>query len=151
LGTRNSVLCTSVASYRIIFTPHVDILSSGNGGRGVSCAGIMGDRGERAAIGNSLIVDKKEGVILFSKPRLAPEDIVALNFAKALEDAGIDYVVVAGYVAILFGRARRSDDVVFILEDPGEEGFIGLCPRAPRGSRGAWAREGTPLAGAKNC
>jgi len=53
-----------------------------------------------------------------------------LNFVKVLEDAGIDYVVVAGYVAILFGRARRSDDVVFILEDPGEEGFIGLCSRA---------------------
>jgi len=26
------------------------------------------------------------------------------------------YVVVAGYVAILFGRARRSDDVDFIVE-----------------------------------
>lgn len=47
-----------------------------------------------------------------------------------LDEAGVRYVVVAGYVAILFGRARRSEDVDFIVERIDEGRFVGLCRRA---------------------
>lgn len=43
---------------------------------------------------------------------------------------GISYVVVAGYVAILFGRGRRSDDVGFILEEVSENAFVKLSQLA---------------------
>ncbi len=66
-------------------------------------------------------------LIRLSKPRLAPEDEVALRFAQVIENLGISYVVVAGYVAILFGRGRRSDDVDFILEEISEDAFVELC------------------------
>ncbi|MCE4616787.1 MAG: hypothetical protein F7C09_07000 [Aeropyrum sp.] len=35
--------------------------------------------------------------------------------------------MVAGYIAILFGRSRRSDDLYFILEYLDEEDFLELC------------------------
>ncbi len=38
------------------------------------------------------------------------------------------------YIVILFGRARRSDDVDFILEDSGEDRFVKLCTRAREAS-----------------
>ncbi len=88
------------------------------------------DVSDEVAIGNALVINRGSRVIHFSKPQLAPEDIVALSFARVLENAGIEYVVVAEYVAILFGRARRSDDVDFVLRDLGEEGFVELCSGA---------------------
>jgi len=44
----------------------------------------------------------------------------------------VRYVVVAGYVAILFGRARRSDDVDFVVERIDEDGFVELCREAKK-------------------
>ena len=57
-----------------------------------------------AALGEGLVFDKGRWEILLSKPRLLPEDTVAFRFAGVLEDSNIDYVLVAGYTAILFGR-----------------------------------------------
>lgn len=42
------------------------------------------------------------------------EDVVA--FAALLDDLGVEYVVVSGYVAILTGRARATEDVDVVLE-----------------------------------
>jgi len=90
------------------------------------------DEGERVAISDAIVFDRRGGVIYLSKPRLTPEDVVASRFAAVIEEAGVRYAIVAGYIAILFGRARRSDDIDFVLEYLGEDGFVDLCRRARR-------------------
>ncbi|MCE4606771.1 MAG: hypothetical protein F7B59_05515 [Desulfurococcales archaeon] len=86
--------------------------------------------GEKIRLGESLVFDRSRNIIFLSKQQLLPEDRVALGFAKVLEDTTIDYVLVAGYTAILFGRGRRSDDIDFILDRIGEHGFMRLCEKA---------------------
>ncbi len=83
-------------------------------------------------ISRDIVLDRSSRTVHLFKTRLASEDIVALGFAEILEGLGIRYAVVAGYVAILFGRARRSDDIDFVAEDVTEEGFIELCRKASR-------------------
>jgi len=78
----------------------------------------------------SLVVDRSRRVILLSKPVLSPEDSVALRFSGVLERLGVEYVVVAGYVAILFGRSRRTEDIDFVVEPITEERFVELCREA---------------------
>lgn len=78
----------------------------------------------------SLVFDRSRCLIRFAKAVLVPEDTIAFSFARVLEESRVGYVVVAGYVAILFGRGRRSDDIDFIVEDVGESGFVELCRRA---------------------
>ena len=95
----------------------------------MEAAGEGGEGGVIRISGN-ILFDRRANTIHLNKPRLAPEDEVALTFSEVLEELGLDYVVVAGYVAILFGRARRSDDIDFILERVSEEGFIRLCRAA---------------------
>ena len=72
----------------------------------------------------------EERVIYVSKHQLAPEDRVTFSFASVLDRTGIEYVIVAGYIAILLGRARRSDDIDFILGELDETRFEELCNEA---------------------
>jgi hypothetical protein len=68
----------------------------------------------------------KDNEIYLQKPELAPEDEVAIAFASILEKLGVKYAVVSGYVAILFGMARGSEDIDFIAELSKEE-FEEIC------------------------
>lgn len=43
-------------------------------------------------------------------------DELAIRFSKILDDLGIDHVFVSGYVAILTGRARSTEDIDVLLE-----------------------------------
>lgn len=59
--------------------------------------------------------------LVLSRERSAlDEEVVA--FTGLLDDHGVEYVVVSGYVAILTGRARSTEDVDIVLEplDDGE-------------------------------
>ena len=87
------------------------------------------DRPE-AVSGGAIEFDRARRLIRLARRALLPEDGIALSFAGVLERSGVNYVVVAGYVAILFGRGRRSDDVDFIVEDIDEDRFVGLCRAA---------------------
>ncbi|MBU1199290.1 MAG: hypothetical protein KKF46_07295 [Nanoarchaeota archaeon] len=44
-------------------------------------------------------------------------DKLALDFTKILNQLDIKYVIISGYVSILFGRSRASEDIDIILED----------------------------------
>ncbi|MEW5997108.1 MAG: hypothetical protein AB1657_05990 [Candidatus Micrarchaeota archaeon] len=50
---------------------------------------------------------------------LSVVDTFTIEFVKLLEKAGIDYVIVSGYTALLFGRERITEDidVIFRRED----------------------------------
>ena len=59
--------------------------------------------------------------IIFNR-ELSYLDKLALNFVKILNRQGIDYVIISGYIAILFGRSRNTEDVdLFIEEMPFEK------------------------------
>ncbi|MFB6099650.1 MAG: hypothetical protein ABEK16_00100 [Candidatus Nanohalobium sp.] len=44
-------------------------------------------------------------------------DREVLDFVSVLEEEGIDYVIVSGYVAILTGRSRGTEDVDVLIEE----------------------------------
>lgn len=47
---------------------------------------------------------------------LSALDEAVVAFTGVLDDHGVDYVIVSGYVAILTGRARSTEDVDVVLE-----------------------------------
>lgn len=53
------------------------------------------------------------------------EDVVA--FTAVLDDHDVEYVVVSGYVAILTGRARSTEDVDVVLEPLDEQAVEALA------------------------
>lgn len=49
-------------------------------------------------------------------------DKLVLKFTRVLEKQGVEYVIISGYIAILFGRSRNTEDVdLFIAEMPFEK------------------------------
>ncbi len=59
-------------------------------------------------------------------------DRLALDFTGVVEECGISYVLVSGYVAILFGRNRSSEDIDIIMEHLDRERFMDLWNRLNR-------------------
>ncbi len=57
----------------------------------------------------------KDGVLKFDKV-LTDLDEDVLKFVTMLDKAKVKYVIISGYVAILFGRARGTDDVDVFIE-----------------------------------
>ncbi len=84
---------------------------------------------EEVIISEGISVDLKSKTIYLRKDSMAPEDDVSLRFSSVLNSLGIKYAIVAGYVAILFGRARRSDDIDFICEYLSLQDFTRLSRR----------------------
>lgn len=65
------------------------------------------------------------GRISFRK-QLNELDDLALGFAENLQSAGIRYTVVSGYVAIMLGRMRASEDIDVLIEELDQERFARL-------------------------
>jgi len=65
---------------------------------------------------------KFEGNTLKIGGELSNLDQKVLDFIEIITEAEIDYVIVSGYVAILTGRSRGTEDIDVILEElnPGE-------------------------------
>ena len=57
----------------------------------------------------------RKNEIIFNRD-LSSLDKLAIKFASKLNKLGIKYVIVAGYVAIVFGRSRSSEDIDVIME-----------------------------------
>lgn len=53
-------------------------------------------------------------------------DLLAVDFAKVLEKNRISYALVSGYVAILFGRNRSSEDIDMLAKRMSERRFLNL-------------------------
>ena len=60
------------------------------------------------------------GTIRFSK-ELNRLDTFTIDFVRVLDVQKIKYVLVSGYVAILFGRSRNSEDIDLVLENLSEK------------------------------
>jgi hypothetical protein len=59
--------------------------------------------------------------LVIEKETLSNLDRLVLEFVSVLEDEEVEYVLVAGYVAILAGRSRSTEDVDVIIEPLDEE------------------------------
>ncbi|MBI4019070.1 MAG: hypothetical protein HY364_02355 [Candidatus Aenigmarchaeota archaeon] len=55
-----------------------------------------------------------------------PLDEFVIDFCQLLKQSGIRYVIISGYVAILFGRSRSSEDVDVITEAIDSDKFSAL-------------------------
>ncbi|MCX8202407.1 MAG: hypothetical protein N3G74_01200 [Candidatus Micrarchaeota archaeon] len=60
---------------------------------------------------------------------LSPLDKFVFDFCRILDDEKIRYVIVSGYVAIVFGRSRNTEDVDIIVEKIPYEKFERLWNR----------------------
>lgn len=69
-------------------------------------------------------------------------DDLAIQFSTILDDLGIDHVFVSGYVAILTGRARATEDIDVLLERISPETIDRLVRELE--DRGLW-RPAMPL------
>lgn len=54
--------------------------------------------------------------IVFNRP-LSNLDKLVLRFVKILDREKVDYVIISGYIAILFGRSRHTEDVDLFIEE----------------------------------
>lgn len=60
-----------------------------------------------------------DGGVVIDKPHNDLDELV-LDVTSILEAAGVQYVVVSGYLAVLFGRARATEDIDVVVEPFGE-------------------------------
>ena len=66
--------------------------------------------------------------ITFDK-ELSVLDKAVIKFVKILDKLGIKYVIISGYVAILFGRSRATEDIDFFIEPLNMHKFVEFCSR----------------------
>jgi hypothetical protein len=57
---------------------------------------------------------------------LSPLDEFTIAFTRILDRVNVRYVLISGYVAILFGRSRSSEDVDVFIEHLSKERFLAL-------------------------
>ncbi|MBS3054290.1 MAG: hypothetical protein J4431_02025, partial [Candidatus Aenigmarchaeota archaeon] len=76
-------------------------------------------------------IEYGKGHISISR-ELSSLDKFVIDFTNALDAASIKYVIVSGYVSILFGRTRGTEDVDILVEKPEPSSFYALCERNPR-------------------
>ncbi|MEK6843178.1 MAG: hypothetical protein AABY04_01700 [Candidatus Micrarchaeota archaeon] len=70
-------------------------------------------------------IDFKAGEISFDRQEFEI-DVFTLKFIRHLNAIGIRYVLISGYVAIVFGRSRNTEDVDIIVEKMEFEKFASL-------------------------
>lgn len=70
--------------------------------------------------GGSVNLERNGDVIRIPGKELTLLDKLVLDFIKFL---GSDYVIVSGYIAILFGRSRNTEDIDIYIKNEGLEAF----------------------------
>ena len=73
--------------------------------------------------------------IKFSR-ELSDLDTFVLDFVKVLDSVKIKYIIISGYVAILFGRSRTTEDIDMFIEDIDKARFNELLERLEKS--GLW-------------
>ncbi len=66
------------------------------------------------------------------KKELNSLDELLLSFVPLLKKVGAKFVVVSGYVAILYGRSRTTEDIDVLVEEISKEKFERLWKEAKR-------------------
>lgn len=81
------------------------------------------------------VIELRDGTLLVDRePNVLDE--LAIQFSSTLDAVGIDHVFVKGYVVILAGRARATEDIDVLLERTSSEKIERLVERLE--SEGLW-------------
>jgi hypothetical protein len=64
-------------------------------------------------------------VLKFEK-ELSELDRLVIDFVRVLDKSGTSYVIVSGYIAILLGRSRTTEDVDLFIVPSSKEEFLGF-------------------------
>lgn len=67
---------------------------------------------------------------------LSGMDKFLLDFVRILNLLKIRYVIISGYVAILFGRSRATEDIDMFVDNIGKETFTRLLKEIEK--KGLW-------------
>ncbi len=70
-------------------------------------------------------LERVDNKIIFKKKINALDELV-VSFTDILDSLKIDYVIVSGYVAIVFGRSRATEDIDILIEHISKEKFSEL-------------------------
>jgi hypothetical protein len=70
-------------------------------------------------------IDVSDGRIVLNK-ELNDLDKLVIDFVSVLDKSNVNYVLISGYIAILFGRSRSSEDIDVIVERMPEGRFLAL-------------------------
>lgn len=81
-----------------------------------------------------------KGKIVFDK-ELSDLDKFVIDFVDILNETGIRYVIVSGYVSILFGRSRATEDIDLFIETVSKQKFDEFMKII--GERDMWALNST--------
>jgi hypothetical protein len=71
-------------------------------------------------------IEFKEDKVIFNRV-LSDLDKFVIDFVKILNHSRIEYVIVSGYVSILFGRARATEDIDILTEEVKKDSFMRLA------------------------
>lgn len=77
-----------------------------------------------------------EDGVLSIRRELSTLDRLVIEFLDVLESSGVKYVIVSGYLAILTGRSRTTEDIDIIIEELSGEGVEELTESLER--NGYW-------------
>ncbi len=80
-------------------------------------------------------IEFSEGTIRFSR-NLSELDKFVIDFVKMLNSLQIRYMIISGYISILFGRSRTTEDIDFFIEDIEKSKFDTFIDRIE--SSGLW-------------
>ena len=69
--------------------------------------------------------DQQKKIITFNR-ELSYLDKLTIKFTQILNENKIKYVIISGYIAILFGRSRQTEDIDLFIETLSEEKFVDL-------------------------
>jgi len=73
-------------------------------------------------------VTLRDGELVVERPPNELDEL-ALDFSRILADLGVEHVFVAGYLAILTGRARATEDIDVLVESLPESEVSALADR----------------------
>ena len=68
----------------------------------------------------------KKGEIVYPNKELTSLDRLVLRFLKAID---FKYVIISGYIAILFGRSRNTEDIDLFIEKIPADKFNRFCKK----------------------
>lgn len=63
-----------------------------------------------------MLVEIIDNVFYINNKEINELDLLVIDFVSVLDKHNIKYVIISGYVAIIFGRSRNSEDVDLFIE-----------------------------------
>ncbi len=84
-----------------------------------------------------------DGTVLKFDKELSELDKIVIDFVELIKKSGIKYVIISGYVAIILGRSRTTEDIDIFIDKVDSKTFRKFFDLAT--SKGYWAIDSESL------